>query len=66
VPAPPANTTTDKLCSVTHPIPATGQTTMPALSQQQSSGDPATSFLLLIPNLFVADVAFRRNKSGLA
>jgi signal peptidase I len=65
IPPPPANAASDTPCPVSHPVPATDSSSLSAYQSQQLL-DPTASFLVLIPNLFVADAALRRNKSPLA
>ncbi len=60
IPPPPQNAAADTPCTVSHPIPATGSINTSVAFQSQNPIDPTLSFFLLVPNLFVADAAFRR------
>lgn len=64
IPAPPQNAASDTPCPVTHAIPATGSINTSVTFQHQKPLDPTSSFFLLVPNLFVADVAFRRKQEA--
>ena len=60
IPPPPQNAAADNACTVSKAMPATGR--INSSLAWQNPVDPASAFFLLVPNLFVAHITWRRRK----